>query len=81
RVQEYLVLLAYEQETRWLQLVEGEYILLSPDKQGVIRSQIFPGLHFHPDLFWADDLSGLLAVLQDGLNSPEHQAFQDQLTV
>jgi Uma2 family endonuclease len=81
RVQEYLVLLAYEQETRWLQLVKGEYILLSPDKQGVIRSQIFPGLHFHPDLFWADDLSGLLAVLQDGLNSPEHQAFQDQLTV
>jgi Uma2 family endonuclease len=80
RVQEYLVLLAHEQETRWYQLVEGEYVLLSPDEDGIICSQIFPGLHFHPDLFWADDLSGLLAVLQEGLSSPEHQAFVEQLT-
>lgn len=78
-VQEYLVLLAYEQETRWYQLVEGEYILLPVDEHGIIRSQVFPGLHFHPDLFWADDLSGLLKVLQAGLAGSEHRAFAAQL--
>jgi Uma2 family endonuclease len=80
-VQEYLVLLAYEQETRWYQLVEGEYLLLPPNENGIIHSQIFPGLHFHSDLFWADDLSSLLSVLQAGLGSPEHQAFAEQLGV
>ncbi len=80
-VQEYLALLAYEQETRWFQLVEGEYVLLSPDDQGVIRSQVFPGLHFHPHYFWADDLVGMLQVLQSGIATPEHQAFMASLKV
>ena len=74
-VQEYLVLLAYEQETRWYQLVEGTYILLEPDTEGLIRSQVFPGLHFHSDHFWADNLAALLKVLESGLASPEHQEF------
>ncbi len=78
-VQEYLVLLAYEQETRWFQLVEGEYKLLLPDEAGVLRSQVFPGLHFHADLFWADDLAGMLKVLQAGLALPEHHAFVQEL--
>lgn len=79
RVQEYLVLLAYEQETRWFQLVEGEYILRQPDENGILRSQIFPGLYFQPDLFWADNLAGLLKVLQAGIASSEHQAFVAEL--
>lgn len=78
-VQEYLVLLAYEQETRWFQLVEGEYQLFAPDENGRLRSQRFPGLHFQPDLFWNDDLAGLLQVLQEGLATPEHQTFVAEL--
>jgi len=74
-VQEYLVLLAYEQETRWFQLIEGEYKLMAPDQEGILCSRIFPGLHFHPQLFWADDLAGLLKALQAGLATTEHQAF------
>lgn len=78
-VQEYLTLLAYEQETRWHQLVEGEYFALPPDEDGVIRSRVFPGLHFHPQKLWADDLSGLLSILQAGLNSEEHSVFVARL--
>lgn len=78
-VQEYLVLLAYEQETRWFQLVEGEYNLMQPDDDGILRSQVFPGLHFHSDLFWADDLAGLLKKLQTGLDAAAHQAFAEKL--
>jgi Uma2 family endonuclease len=78
-VQEYLVLLAYEQETRWFQLVEGEYKLMQPDKEGILHSQLFPGLNFHSGLFWADDLAGLLKILQTGLATAEHQAFGAKL--
>ena len=78
-VQEYLILLAHEQETRWYQLVEGQYLLMSQDEQGIIRSQAFPGLYFHSEMFWNDDLNGLLKILEEGTSSPEHQAFVDQL--
>lgn len=78
-VQEYLVLLAHEQETRWFQLVEGEYKLMQPDKEGILHSQIFPGLHLHSDRFWSDDLAGLLKVLQAGLTTSEHRAFVAEL--
>ncbi len=78
-VQEYLVLLAYEQETRWFQLVEGEYTLMQPDQDGVLHSRVFPGLHFHSDLFWADDLAGLLKALQAGVATSEHQTFVAKL--
>lgn len=78
-VQEYLVLLAHEQETRWFQLVEGAYKLLQPGEEGVLRSQVFPGLHFQSDLFWADELAELLQVLQQGLDTTEHEAFVARL--
>jgi Uma2 family endonuclease len=74
-VQEYLVLLALEEETRWYRLVEGEYVLMEPNNEGVIKSQIFPGLHFHSERFWNDDLPGLLRVLESGLTTVEDEAF------
>ncbi len=77
-VQEYLVLTVYEQGTYWFALVEGEYKRLEPDENGVIHSQIFPGLYFSPALFWADDMPALLALLQQGLSSPEHQTFKSK---
>jgi Uma2 family endonuclease len=78
-VQEYLVLLVYEQQTRWFQLVEDHYELISPDEDGVLRSQVFPGLHFHSGRFWADDMAGLLQILQEGLATAGHQAFVARL--
>ncbi len=78
-VQEYLVLLVHEQETRWFQLTEGEYRLLNPGEDGMLRSQVFPGLHFRADLFWVDDLVGLLGALQAGLATAEYEAFVTQL--
>ena len=74
-VQEYVVQLALERETIWYRLNEGRYEVVQPDSDGMIRSQTFPGLWFHPERFWADDPAGLLAALQLGLASPEHAAF------
>jgi Uma2 family endonuclease len=78
-VQEYLILVAYEQQTIWYALHKGEYHTLTPDAEGVLHSRVFPGLQFHPDRFWAGDLAGLLAALQQGLESPEHTAFLERL--
>ncbi|MCB0231229.1 MAG: Uma2 family endonuclease [Anaerolineae bacterium] len=78
-VQEYVVLLAQERDTRWHRLVEGAYQLIPPDENGVLRSQAFSGLHFHPGLFWADELEALLEVLQAGIATPAHQAFVAEL--
>ena len=75
RVQEYLVLLAYEQRARWHVWADEAYQMLQPDEQGALRSQVFPGLHFHPSRFWAGDLAGVLEVLKNGLETTEHATF------
>lgn len=78
-IQKYLVVLTYDRSVFWFALHEGEYIELQPDEQGILRSQVFPGLWLQPAALWANDLAGLLAVLQQGLASPEHTAFVDTL--
>jgi Uma2 family endonuclease len=78
-VHEYLVWLAYEQEIRWYALQDEEYRLLIQDEQGVLHSQVFPGLWLDPARFWAGDLADLLQVLQAGLTTPDHAAFIDSL--
>jgi Uma2 family endonuclease len=78
-VQEYLVMLPYEQQTIWYSWHEGRYHELPADEAGIIRSGVFPGLWLHPQRFWAGDLAGVLAVLQQGLQTPDHAAFVQRL--
>lgn len=78
-VQEYVVLPTLEQDTLWYRLNEGRYDGVQPDDEGIIRSATFPGLRFHAQRFWADDVAGLPATLQAGLASPEHAAFVQTL--
>lgn len=74
-VQEYLVFVAYEQEVRWFHLVEGEYQPITADDAGVLRSRLFPGLWIHPDHVWNNNFAAMQALLQSGLDSPEHAKF------
>ncbi|MFN8494597.1 MAG: Uma2 family endonuclease [Caldilineaceae bacterium] len=78
-IKEYLVLLPNEQRIIWHIWHEGEYQILAPDEQGILRSQVFPGLWFDAARFWQGDIAGLLALLQEGINAPEHRAFVEQL--
>lgn len=45
---------------------------LEPDAQGVLRSQVFPGLWLNPAAFWSNDIPALFATLQAGVNTPDH---------
>lgn len=78
-VQEYLVVVLKKQEIRWHRLVNGKYARLSPDAQGTFRSQVFPGLWLDGPALLRHDLPAVLAQLQEGLASGEHQTFAAEL--
>jgi len=75
QVQEYLVWRVYDREVDWFWLRAGEYIHLEPNLEGVIYSKIFPGLWLDKAGLLTGNLSKVLAKLQQGLASQEHQDF------
>ncbi len=78
-VLEYIVWQAFENRLDWFQLLEGEYQLMMPDQEGILRSQVFPGLWLAVNPLLSSQMVQVLAVLQAGLQSPEHTAFVQQL--
>jgi len=78
-VQEYIAAPIYNEQIFWFVLGEGGYEPLQPDGDGILRSRAFPGLWLNPAAFWAGDLAGMLATLQQGLASPEHGVFVERL--
>jgi len=79
RVPEYLVVLLFEQEIRWHVLVDGQYQRLAPGPDGLFRSHVFPGLWLDGKALLAGNMAEVLLKLQEGLKSPEHQAFVAEL--
>jgi Uma2 family endonuclease len=77
-VREYLVVLAYTSEVRWFERDESGYALL-PEKDGVLRSRVFPGLWLDVRALLEGDGARLLAVLDRGLASKAHAAFVREL--
>ena len=74
-VAEYLVFAAYEQQTHWFQLREGQYQPIPANDDGIYRSRVFPGLWLNSLAFWQNDTATLLATLNAGLASADHAAF------
>jgi hypothetical protein len=79
RVPEYLAVLLYEKEVRWHVLTDERYELLPPDPDGLFRSRIFPGLWLDAKALLEGDMAQVLARVQDGLNSSDHEAFVREL--
>jgi Uma2 family endonuclease len=79
-VREYLVWRVYEREIDWFGLEAGKYIKLEPDNEGIIRSQVFSGLWLATFQLLSGKMQEVLAVLQQGLNSAEHQEFCQRLS-
>ena len=79
-VQEYLVWRVEDGEFDWFSLKAGEYIKLELDSNGIIYSQIFPGLWLDISALLAGNLAKVLEVLQQGLASQEHQDFVQNIS-
>ena len=75
QVQEYLVWRIDDRQFDWFKLIDGEYVQLEPNPEGVICSQIFPGLWLDKTALLGGDLAKVLATLQQGLATPSHQEF------
>jgi Uma2 family endonuclease len=78
-VQEYIVWRTYSQQLDWFYLEDETYKPLLPDAEGIIRSRRFPGLWLANDRLLSGKLPEVLSILQQGLSTPEHQAFVDSL--
>jgi Uma2 family endonuclease len=78
-IQEYIVWQVFESTVSWFSLQDGEYVALIPDAAGIIKSQVFPGLWLDVLALVTGDMPQVLAVLQQGLSSVDHQAFVQQL--
>jgi Uma2 family endonuclease len=78
-IKEYIVWQVFEQKLDWFYLQEGEYVPLPVDQDGVVRSLAFPGLWLAVEDLLAGNMAQVLAVLQEGLASPEQAAFVQQL--
>jgi Uma2 family endonuclease len=78
-VKEYIVWQVLDQKLTWFSLEQGEYLELLPDNEGILRSQVFPGLWLAATELLAGNMQGVLKVLQAGLQSAEHGDFIQKL--
>ena len=78
-VQEYIVWQMFDNRLDWFVLQDDTYILLAPDTNGIFRSRIFPGLWLDINALLTGNMQTVLTVLQQGLNSSEHEAFVQTL--
>ena len=78
-VQEYIVWQTQDGRLDWFQLVNEEYVAFAPNAEGVIESQIFPGLRLAVAALLAGDRAKVSSELQAGLQTTIHAVFVERL--
>jgi hypothetical protein len=74
-IREYIVWRTEDEAIDWFVLRNDAYEPLAPGTDGVSRSEVFPGLWLDTAAMATRDLDRTHAVLQQGLQSPEHGRF------
>lgn len=69
---EYVVWRVLDRQIDWFVLNEERYEPLEPAADGILRSRVFPGLWLDPGALIRGDVNAVFAIVQQGLNSPEH---------
>jgi Uma2 family endonuclease len=78
-VREYVVRAIEPDEVYWFVLREGGFVDLPIGRDGLYRSEVFPGLWLDPAALLAGDRRRLRAVVDLGCATPEHAAFVARL--
>jgi len=78
-VREYVVWRVLDRAVDWFVLRAGQYERLVPDAEGILHSETFAGLWLDVPALLRGEVAGVLAVVQRGLASPEHEAFVARL--
>jgi Uma2 family endonuclease len=74
-VREYLVWRVRESAIDWFVLRAGRFERMPLTADSQYRSEAFPGLWLDPAAMIRGDLTQVMAVLQQGIATPEHAAF------
>ncbi len=72
---EYITLLIDEVQVIWRRLVHQSYAIVQPDRDGILRSAIFPGLWLDAGALLNHQSTRVMEVLEQGLKSPEREEF------
>lgn len=78
-VREYITIELFGQRLVWRMLENSAYVNQEIPPDGIHRSRIFPGLWLDVAAFWVDDGAKILAALNAGLSSQDHQRFVEHL--
>jgi hypothetical protein len=78
-VREYIVWRVLDAEIDWFILREGRYDRLAPDAEGIVRSEVFPGLWLDSAALIRGELARVLEILQRGVESSGHARFVARL--
>ncbi len=78
-VREYVVWRTRDRALDWFLLRDGRYERLAPGADGLIRSEVFPGLWLDPAALIEGGRGRIGRALRQGLASPEHAAFIETL--
>jgi Uma2 family endonuclease len=74
-VREYVVHRTYDGEVDWFALRDGQFKPVIPSADGIIRSEVFPGLWLNVPALIQAKLADVLATLQQGCASEAHVEF------
>ena len=78
-VREYVVVELDPDRIHWFIRRRKRFQVLRPGRDGIYRSEVFPGLWLDAEALFAEDLDRLMQVLDQGLATPEHAAFAAKL--
>jgi Uma2 family endonuclease len=79
-VREYITIELFGERILWRMLENAVYVSQQLPPDGILRSQVFPGLWLDVAAYWDDDGAKILAILNAGLSSEDHQLFVEGLS-
>ena len=80
-VREYITIELFGQRIVWRMLENAVYVAQQIPSDGVLRSRVFPGLWLDVAAYWDNDGTKMLAALNAGLSSEDHQRFVERLAL
>ena len=81
QVQEYVVWRVDDNEIDWFRLKDEKYIKLQADENGIIKSEIYPGLWLDVTALLKGDLVKVLDVLKQEIDTPAHTNFCQKISI
>ncbi len=78
-MREYVLWRTLSAQLDWWKLEGGEFQPLEAGEDGILRSEVFPGLWLDGEAMLRQDSAKVLEVLNQGLASPQHAAFVEKL--